>query len=98
MLKVLILERDAITLLNSGNFDDYLFCSGDKSAIKAVAIINKTFNVISLEKLLKDSGKSNSVKNLKHEFLESYTKQYINAGTIERDTHKKLILREGANE
>ncbi len=82
-------ERDAITILNSDNFDEHLFCSGDKSAIKAVAVINKTFNIISLEKLLKDSGQSGVAKKLKHEFLESYTKQYITAGTTERSLHKK---------
>lgn len=82
-------ERDAITLLNSGSFDKHLFCSGDKSAIKAVAIINKTFNVISFEKLLKDSWQNGIIKNLKHEFLESYTKQYISSGTTERTMHKK---------
>lgn len=82
-------ERDAITLLNSGNFDEHFFCSGDKSAIKAVAVINKTYNAVSLEKLLKDSGQAAVVKNLKHEFLESYTKQYIAAGTTERPMHKK---------
>jgi hypothetical protein len=82
-------ERDAITILNSDGFDEHLFCSGDKAAIKAAAVINKTFNVISLEKLLKDSGQSGAVKNLRHEFLESYTKQYIAAGTTERPMHKK---------
>lgn len=82
-------ERDAITILNSGNFDEHLFCSGDKSAIKAAAVIDKTFNVVSLEKLLKDSGQSGVTKNLRHEFLEAYVKQYINAGTTERSMHKK---------
>lgn len=82
-------ERDAITILNSGGFDEHLFCSGDKSAIKAAAVINKTFNIISFEKLLKDSGKNGIVKNLKHEFLESYSKQYISSGTTERTIHKK---------
>jgi len=82
-------ERDAITILNSGSFDEHLFCSGDKSAIKAAAVIDKTFNLISFEKLLKDSGQNGSVKNLKHEFLESYTRQYISAGTTERSMHKK---------
>ncbi|MBL7543940.1 MAG: hypothetical protein JNL11_08995 [Bdellovibrionaceae bacterium] len=84
-------ERDAITLLNSGSFDEHLFCSGDKSAIKAAAVIDKTFNVISLEKLLRESGQAGCVKNLKHEFLESYTKQYINAGVMERAMHKKSV-------
>lgn len=44
--------RDAITILNSGSYDEHLFCSGDKSAIKAIAVINKSFNIISLEKLI----------------------------------------------
>ncbi|MCK6598102.1 MAG: hypothetical protein L6Q37_07030, partial [Bdellovibrionaceae bacterium] len=82
-------ERDAITLLNSGSFDEYLFCSGDKSAIKATAVINKTFNLISFEKLLKDSGQNGIVKNLRHEFLEAYARQYINSGITERNLHKK---------
>lgn len=82
-------ERDAITILNSDNFDEYLFCSGDKSAIKAAAVINKTYNIISLEKLLKDSGHVGSVKKLKHEFCEAYTKQYVQTGVTERSMHKK---------
>lgn len=82
-------ERDAITLLNSGNFDDYFFCSGDKSAIKAAAIVDKTYNVISLEKLLKDTGQSGAIKNLKHEFCEKYAKHYIGLGTSERSIYKK---------
>jgi hypothetical protein len=82
-------ERDAITLLNSGNFDEYYFCSGDKSAIKAAAVINKTYNVVSLEKLLVDSGQSGATKKINHEFTETYTKKYISAGMTERSMHKK---------
>lgn len=82
-------ERDAITILNSGSFDEHLFCSGDKSAIKAAAVINKTYNVVSLEKLLKESGQAGIIKNLKHEFCEPYTKQYVSAGITERSIHKK---------
>ena len=82
-------ERDAITILNSGNFDEYLFCSGDKSAIKAAATINKTYNVTSLEKLLTESGQSGLVKKINHEFSEAYTKKYISAGMTERSLHKK---------
>lgn len=84
-------ERDAITILNSGSYDEHLFCSGDKSAIKAIAVINKSFNIISLEKLLKESGQTGAITNLKHEFLESYTKKYTNDGTTERTMHKNNI-------
>lgn len=82
-------ERDAITILNSGKYDEHFFCSGDKSAIKALAVINKSFNAVSLEKLLRDTGQAGTVKNLKHEFLEAYTKKYISDGTTERSIHKK---------
>ncbi len=82
-------ERDAITLLNSGNFEDYFFCSGDKAAIKAAAIIDKTHNAVSLEKLLTDSGQKAKINSLNHEFREKYMKQYLNTGLQERSSLKK---------
>jgi homoserine trans-succinylase len=61
----------------SCNLDDTLFCSGDATAIQALAMIGFSDLGISFEILLKKTGLQ---KNLRKHFLKKFFKENINIG------------------
>jgi len=76
-------EREAIALLKSGHYDDYVFCTGDKAAIRALTILDLSFQGISLEKLLKDA--SIKFEKFKPNYSESEFKKQQGKGLQEKN-------------
>jgi hypothetical protein len=76
-------EREAIAALFSGNFPNHFFCTGDKSAIQALAMLDISDMGVSLEKLLKESGLGRS---LPRRYSEEFFKEHIVIGVSNRIT------------
>jgi hypothetical protein len=80
-------EKEALAIIHASNDETLLFCSGDLPAIKALGVIGKSSQAISLETLLDDIG----AKNLK--LRAHFTKQLVDkeAGKAfqERDMYLK---------
>jgi len=72
-------EKEALKILQDNN--DFLFCTCDKAAIKAIALLGKKEQGISFEKLLKSSGLTKKIE-LKH--TEKYFRKYLDEGSIMR--------------
>ncbi len=71
-------EKEALILLSKN--EKFRFCTCDKSAIKALALIDLSERGISFEKLLKTSGIS--IKKLEYRQTEAYFKQWLKEGSI----------------
>ncbi|MEA2006448.1 MAG: hypothetical protein U9O50_09370 [Acidobacteriota bacterium] len=72
-------EKEALKILQDNN--DFLFCTCDKAAIKAIALLGKKEQGISFEKLLKSSGLT---KKIEHKHTEKYFRKYLDEGSIMR--------------
>jgi len=72
-------EKEALKIMQDNN--EILFCTCDKAAIKAIAVLGKREQGISFEKLLKSSG---ITKRLAFKHTEKYFKKYLNEGSIIR--------------
>jgi len=72
-------EKEALKILQDNN--EILFCTFDKAAIKAMALLGKREQGISLEKLLKSSG---IAKKIEFKHTEKYFKKYLDEGSIMR--------------
>lgn len=72
-------EIEALKILQDNK--DFLFCTTDKVAIKAIALLGKGEQGISFEKLLKSSGIN---KSLEFKHTEKYFKKYLREGSIMR--------------
>lgn len=70
-------ESESLALIMNCKLDDTLFCSGDATAIQALAMIGFSDLGISFEKLLKKTGLQ---KRLRKHFLEKFFKENINIG------------------
>lgn len=56
-------EKEAISLLLTGRFDDFRFCTGDMRAIKALSSLGLGAHGVSLEELLVDIGQKKKLPN-----------------------------------
>lgn len=56
-------EQEVLALLLTGRFDDYLFCTADTRAIKALASLDLGSFGVSLEELLENIGIKNRLPN-----------------------------------
>lgn len=72
-------EKEALKILQDNN--EILFCTFDKAAIKAIALLGKREQGISFEKLLKSSG---ITKKTEFKHTEKYFKKYLDEGSIMR--------------
>jgi hypothetical protein len=54
-------ELEALALMNSGNHDDYLFCSGDIPANRAMGVLDLATACVSLEEVLQNGSIKKSV-------------------------------------
>ncbi len=72
-------EKEALKILQDNN--EFLFCTCDKVAIKAIALLGKREQGKSFEKLLKSSGLT---KKLEFKHTEKYFRKYLDEGSIMR--------------
>jgi hypothetical protein len=72
-------EKEALKILQDNK--NMLFCTCDKAAIKAIALIGKREQGISFERLLKSSGIN---KKIEFKHTEKLFKKYLDEGSIMR--------------
>jgi hypothetical protein len=72
-------EKEALKILQ--DHGEILFCTCDKAAIKAIALLGKREQGISFEKLLKSSGLT---KRLEFKHTENFFRKYLDEGSIMR--------------
>lgn len=78
-------ELEALTILQGDR--DILFCTSDKMAIKAIAIMGSSSQGISLEELLTACGIS---KKLGYKHTKEYFRKYISEGSLIRIQSGKI--------
>jgi len=71
-------EAEAIALLHAGTIGDPKFCTADKAAIQALAMINRRDLGISMEQILKDCGLQ---KTIGSQFKDEFLKQWLDKGS-----------------
>lgn len=71
-------EAEAIALLYSGSIGDPKFCTADKAAIQALAMINRREFGISMEQILKESGLQKKIPN---QFTTEFLKKWLDKGS-----------------
>ena len=71
-------EAEAIALLHAGSIGDPKFCTADKAAIQALAMINRRELGISMEQILKESGLQ---KNIGIQFKTEFLKRWLDKGS-----------------
>jgi len=74
-------EVEALALLYTNSGEDRLFCTGDKAAIQALAMLGLSDKGISFETVLTSFGLQ---KTLPHQFTEQYFEKYIKIGQGKR--------------
>jgi hypothetical protein len=79
-------ELEAMAILNSGDYDDYKFCSGDFAANKAMGVLDMASYCISLEDVLAQIGTSTK---LKPHFSTSTLKRALLQAKVEKSLHRK---------
>ena len=72
-------ETEALKIIHDNS--NFLFCTCDKAAIKAIALVGRSKQGISFERLLKFSG---ITKNLEPKHTEKCFKRYLKEGSIMR--------------
>jgi hypothetical protein len=72
-------EKEALKILQDNK--NILFCTCDKAAIKAIALLGKREQGISFERLLKSSGIN---KKLEPKHAEKFFRKYLDEGSIMR--------------
>jgi len=72
-------EKEALAFIFCHKNENYCFCTGDKSAIQALAMLDMKEKGISMEKLLKSIGLT---KKLKHHFMDKYFNDWLKKGAI----------------
>lgn len=78
-------ELEALALLGSKNFKDYLFTTADRAAIKALGVLGWGERGISVEMLLERVGKSKSMlKKLPHSYTKKWFSACVQEGVLER--------------
>jgi hypothetical protein len=78
-------ELEALSIIQ--NEKDYRFCTSDKVAIKALALVGSSTQGISYEELLKTSGLT---KKLERKHTDTYFKNYLREGSIMRIQSGKI--------
>lgn len=77
---------EALAIINASD-DEYLFfCSGDLPSLKAMGVLGKGNQAVSLEKLLKNIGIQ---KNLKQHFSEKRKNQEVGKAFTEKEMYLK---------
>jgi len=76
-------EKEALALLLSKRCKDHLFCTADGKAIQALAILSRSEQGLSFEKLVKDK-----VPSLPHYLSEKWFRQQLQRGVEERHLWK----------
>lgn len=71
-------EHEALALLLSGGLPDYSFCTSDKAAIQAAAILALRERMISLEEVLRRIGHA---KELPHQCTDAFLKRWLVKGS-----------------
>ncbi|MBM4310825.1 MAG: hypothetical protein FJ119_07755 [Deltaproteobacteria bacterium] len=71
-------EAEAIALLYSGSIGEPKFCTADKAAIQALAMISRRDLCISMELILRDCGLQ---QNVDSQFKEAFLKQWLDKGS-----------------
>ncbi len=79
-------ETEALALLHGGQFAPE-FCSGDKMAIQALAMMGRSEDGISLESVLRRTGLNRSIG---HEFTKKYFDRHLKIGQQKRITGEGL--------
>ena len=79
-------ELEAIALICAQEDDDLFFCSGDLPSLKAMGVLGKGNQAVSLENLLKSAGMP---RKLKHQFSEARKQQEITKAFAEKDLYLK---------
>lgn len=70
-------EAEAIALLYNGSIGDPKFCTADKAALQALAMINRRDLGISMEKILKECGLQ---KTIGSQFTDEFLKTWLDKG------------------
>jgi len=78
-------ELEALSIIQ--NDKSLRFCTSDKMAIKAIALIGSSNQAISFEELLKTSG---ITKKLEYKHTNKYFKKYLVEGSIIRIQSGKI--------
>jgi len=84
-------EKEALALLHSGSAGESFFCSGDKAALRCLAMLGLSEKAISLETLL---GSMGFPKPLRRQFTEEYMQRYLRRGQLDRITGRGLSVGE----
>lgn len=85
-------ELEAIALLISGRFEGWLFCTGDRIAMQAVAMLGLSDRIISFEKLLTETGLKGRITGRLNRALSEETLQYhLDLGKTRRVTREYFI-------
>jgi hypothetical protein len=77
-------EKEALAVLMSEKFKDYLFTTADKAAIKALGILGLGSRGISVEELLKQLGSSANKIKLSSQYTKSWFQKNIAEGMSEQ--------------
>lgn len=80
-------EAESLALIMHGRIKDTFYCSGDSTAIQALAMIGHSADGISFERLLQKAGLQ---KRLRKQFTEKFFKEQIKEGQKNRITGQGL--------
>lgn len=75
-----------MAIINNNEDENLFFCSGDLPSLKAMGVLGKSNQVLSLEKVLEGLGLK---RNLKHHFTENLKDKEIRKAYIEKDMYLK---------
>ena len=83
-------ELEALALLGSRQYKEYLFCTADRAAIRALGILGWRERGISVEALLRWAGRSEtSFKKLPRHFTEKWFDVCLQEGFMEQHLWRK---------
>jgi len=74
-------EYEALAIIKSGRLGEVLFCTSDKAAIRALALMGCSQHGISLEELLKKIGLQ---KPLEHQYTKDFFEEHLSRGQQDR--------------
>lgn len=80
-------EKEALALIHSAEDDEMMFCSGDLPAIKALGVIGRSSQAISLESLLSNIGIRNT--NLKGNYTQKVLEKEAGKAYQEKELYLK---------
>lgn len=80
-------EKEVIALMNKGDLDEHLFCTGDIKAIKVISALGRGTQAISLEDILTKINKKDKLPN------QSYSKRKFELSKAEGLQEQDIILK-----